>query len=479
MVRIACVQAPHLAVQLERQRQDEAERRQTEARTRQDDLPTRPLILRGQPWDPQAVLDADADARAAGVIPGMRATQAIRLCPRALVLPAEEEAYRAVHEALAEALRSITHRLETVGLGDFRLAVGDLGRQYPSPEALGQALCQATQTLPGLDVRVGLAEQRFTAEQAAAAAAPGRWVVAPPGEERRFLAPLPLEVLPIAPELARRLRLLGLETLGALARVPRRALTAQFEAPVGLLHDLATGNDPRPVLPEAPPLALEVTVDCEPPLQEFPALEARLASHMTRLAETLQRRGYQAQGLRLRVVDAHGQPHIAAAAVEPPSADVERLSRQVNRQLENLHLESGVATISLRLYPLRPAYLGAEQLALLAEVHAPLPFRLREVLRRLRERFGDLIITVAALLAPPGPRSIEVTQDRQGQLRALVWNARLYPVAQIYEEWRERRGWWAQPVARDYVRLETRDGLARVVYLDRNTGQWWLERRPP
>ena len=463
--RIACVHAPHLPVQLERQRHPE--------------LAGRSLLISGRPWEPHVILDADDLARDAGVVPGLRVSQATRLCPSATVLPADEAAYQALHTLLAEALLSVTDRLETVGWGDFRLAVGDLGRTYATPAALGQALCKALAVLPGCDARVGLADQRLTAERAAEVATPGGWIAVAPGEERRFLAAFPISVLPLEPETARRLRLLGLDTLGALARVPRRALVAQFDATLGFCHDLATGNDSRPVQPDALPPVLEAQRECEPPLRERVAVQLVLARQVARLAETLQHRGYQAQGLQLQLVDEDGRTNTGMAAVEPPTADAARLTRQVERVLESLTPAGGVTSLLLRLYPLRPAYLGAQQLALFAETRSQLPARLLEALRRLRQRFGDLIITVAALLAPPGPRPIQVMQGPTGQVRALLWNNRFYPVTCIYEEWRQRRGWWAQPLARDYLRLETQEGLVRVVFHDLPTDRWWLERRPP
>jgi nucleotidyltransferase/DNA polymerase involved in DNA repair len=68
-VRIICLLAPHLPVQVERQA-DHA-------------LDQRPLVVGGRPWDAGAVLDCCAQASAAGVRPGMRLAQAEHLCPTA------------------------------------------------------------------------------------------------------------------------------------------------------------------------------------------------------------------------------------------------------------------------------------------------------------------------------------------------------------------------------------------------------------
>ena len=71
-------------------------------------------------------------------------------------------------------------------------------------------------------------------------------LVVPKGDERRFLSSLPLTALPDPPiELARRLHLFGITTLGGFAELPHAAVVMQFGAECGFFHDLARGIDPR------------------------------------------------------------------------------------------------------------------------------------------------------------------------------------------------------------------------------------------
>jgi hypothetical protein len=355
---------------------------------------------------------------------------------------------------------------------------------------------------------------KFVAWQAARAAQPGSGCAVPPGEERAFLSALPLSALSADPEMERRLHLLGVRTLGALVALPRLAVVRQFGPHAGPLYDLARGVDPRPVHPTAPPLALERTRTFHDPLEERAALLAHADQMAAELAALLSRRGYQAEGLRLRLEDEGGQEHSAGVRVAPPSADGGHLSRLAARLLGRACLESPrdgaasvrgaksprdgatsvreadlravaeglapgrpVVSLSLIVYPMRPFHLGATQLALFTGTADRRGERLREVLRGLRERFGDMIVVVASLLGPPPPRPIHVTTDPEGLPRALVWRDRIHQVETIYETWRERRCWWSQPVERDYFRLETDEGQVRVVFRDVRSGRWLLERR--
>ncbi|MGD1993822.1 MAG: DNA polymerase Y family protein [Anaerolineae bacterium] len=462
-MKIICLLAPHLPVQVER-RGDPG-------------LDDRPLVVGGRPWDPGAVLDCCPTAAAAGVWPGMRLTQAEALCPTARFLPADEAAYQAAHRTLDQVPRQFTNRVETAGLG-FLFADGSgLGRSIGSDARLVRHVAREAERASGLDVRVGLAGDRFTAEQAARAAPAAGWCPVLPGQARAFLSPLPLSTLPAEPEVLRRLHLLGVRTLGALAGLPRPAVVRQFGPQAGYLHDLAAGRDSRPLQPDAPPLVLEGGHAFEPPVASRGPLAAQAERIVDALAADLARRGYQAQGLRLRLEDEMGNTHTASAPVEPPSADPGRLVRKADVLLERVDLVHPVVDVKVILYPLRPAHLGVTQLALFTSPTDARRRRLQEAICRLRERFGEMIIVVASLLAPPPPRPIQVTRDPQGQPRALVWSDHIRPVAQIYEHWRERRRWWARPRRRDYYRAETDDGQMRVVFRDLESDRWWLERR--
>jgi nucleotidyltransferase/DNA polymerase involved in DNA repair len=462
-MKIACILIPHLPLQVER-RNDPA-------------LADRPLVIGGRPWDDEAVLDCCPQATAAGIRPGMRLFRAQALCPSANFIPANEEAYRAAHDALLSAARCTTPTVETAALGQAYAEVSGLERQVGTDGVLARHLALSTVHITGLGAGVGLARTKFAAEQAARAAPPGRGVVVPAGDERSYLASLPLSLLPADPEMQRRLGMLGVHTLGRLAALPRPAVVRQFGAHAGPLHDLASGVDPRPVQPDAPPLAVERVRTFDEPLAEHPPLLAHARGMAAELGRMLTRQGYQAEGLRLHLEQEDGQISQAGSAVKPPSADGEKLGRLAGQILDRLTPGAPVTCLVLVTYPLRPAYLGANQLSFFDRARDGRHERLREVLRGLRARFGELVIMVAALVGPPPPRPVQVTIGPAGLPRALVWHDRIDPVAQVYEVWRERRCWWGRPVERDYYRLEMIDGQVRVVFQEVRSRQWLLERQ--
>jgi DNA polymerase-4 len=454
-----------------------------------------PLIVGGRRWDEGAVLDCCARAAAASVAPGMRLYQAEALCPDARFAPADEAAYDAAHETLSNGVRRFTPTVEMGELGLVYAEISRLKRRFDDEADLACALMKEAIAALGLDVRVGVAGSKFVARQAARAALAGKPCTVPAGEERAFLSPLDIAVLPLDLEMERRLRSLGVRTLGTLAKLPRLAVVRQFGGHAAVLYDLACGVDNRPVHVDAPPLQLSRSHAFSDPLSDRTPLLACVERMTGDLAEELDRRGYQAEGVRLELLEARGEAHSVGKPVKPPSSSADKLLRLAHRLLGSLIVGGPVAELSLIVYPLRLFHLGATQLTLFpgGPSDGPLGRALHETLRRLRDRFGEMVVAIAALATPPRPQPIQVTTDpdelpravvlRQGPAMllgtssGLAWGERIREVRCVYELWRERRHWWGRPIERDYFRLELEDGQMRVVFHDVRADQWLLERR--
>ena len=80
------------------------------------------------------------------------------------------------------------------------------------------------------DARAGAAERRFAALAAANVARPGQILVVSDEQARDFLAPLPLDLLPLAESRQQELRELGVRRLGELAGLPGAAVAERLGA---------------------------------------------------------------------------------------------------------------------------------------------------------------------------------------------------------------------------------------------------------
>jgi nucleotidyltransferase/DNA polymerase involved in DNA repair len=98
-----------------------------------------------------------------------------------------------------------------------------------------------------LDSSVGLSRGKFPALVAARVTRPDSPRLIGPGEEGAFLSSYPVSTLPLKKEMSERLEMFGILTLGAFAKLPGAAVLSQFGKKGLALHQLAQGNDTRPV----------------------------------------------------------------------------------------------------------------------------------------------------------------------------------------------------------------------------------------
>jgi DNA polymerase IV len=130
---------------------------------------------------------------------------------------------------------------------------------------------------------------------------PGGITVVPPGNEARFLAPLPVRVLPgVGPRAEERLRGAGIETIGGLAALSDVELKGVIHGSLGpLLRDRARGIDPRDL-----ELELEqVSVSAEDTFARDVSEREVLHAEVRRLAELVSQR-LRSSGLSGRTVTA-------------------------------------------------------------------------------------------------------------------------------------------------------------------------------
>src|SRR5579875_1097399 len=145
-------------------------------------------------------------------------------------LPPDLSAYQQRWEEILTALDQVTPQIEDDGPGRAYLNVGGLERHYRDETAVGAAIIAAVRAAAGLDARIGVGEGKFVAYAAARCVAPGQVRIVPRGDEAAFVAPLPVDLLPLPKEARDRLRKLGLDRIGDLARFSLSSLEAQFRA---------------------------------------------------------------------------------------------------------------------------------------------------------------------------------------------------------------------------------------------------------
>src|SRR2546422_1479445 len=196
-------------------------------------------------------------ARRAGVKPGMTVSQAIGLCPSLRLCEPDPVHYDEQFARLLAALSEVSPVVEPAELGRAYVGTDGLEKLYGSPQQIVEVI-KVRSAECGMRnfseesfashsaLRVGWGLGKFVSWVAATRAKPGGAVIVRPGEEGPFLSAQPLAVLPLDPDTHRRLRQLGLKTLGRLAALPEEAVVSQFGGAGRRLWRLAAGGAAAP-----------------------------------------------------------------------------------------------------------------------------------------------------------------------------------------------------------------------------------------
>ncbi len=400
-MRLLHLLRPHLLLDLAQRRQPSGS------------WPAGSIVLGGKPWQPGSVLDANPEARALGVRPGLPLGSAHRLAPEATFLEADPEVDRAACEAVFERLAELTPALAGTSdpadpaFGLFETQIDGLGGLWgPEPE-LARRFSAAIEPLLGGPPRAGIGGTRFVAGVAALAAEPGDLVAVPPGEESTFLAPLPTALLTRDPDVRARLRRFGLRRIGQVAELATSALTARFGDEGARIGARARGEESDPFRPRHAPERLILGLPIEPSVVELEAVRFVLRRVAAALAGNLQARGLAAERGRLRLVLdlAFAKPGVEPELVvegrfPEPTADAAAIERLLLARLERVPPPAPVARLELELAGASPA--AGQQLPLFVPqaLHGA---RLGWQLARLALTYGEGRIRWIELADPEAP----------------------------------------------------------------------------
>ena len=239
---VACIHIPNFMWQVESLRRPE--------------LAGRPVIIVGQTGTGtgkggQSVLDWSPDL-GPKMSRGMPLSEALSGARRDVaLLEPDMPLYRRVFGEVLDTLEARCPDVEpdaespeSYGLGRVYIGIWGLDRLYGDDAQVVRALSNAVRQF---DARIGVGENKWLAYIAASASSSGRGLKIT-GEPGRFLARLPVELLPVDFELITRLHGFGLHTMGDIAALPPGAMQAQFGRDGTLVSALANGIDHRPLV---------------------------------------------------------------------------------------------------------------------------------------------------------------------------------------------------------------------------------------
>ncbi|MEL6671752.1 MAG: DNA polymerase IV [Bacteroidota bacterium] len=217
-------------------------------RKKDNRLNGKPLIIGGT-GDRGVVSSCSYEARAFGVHSAMPIRLAKRLCPHAILISGDFEAYSEHSHMVSDIVKEASPLYEKASIDEFYIDLSGMERFFGS-YLWARDLRNKVMDETGLPISFGLSVNKMVAKVATGEAKPNGHlqIVAP--QVSGFLAPMPVQKIPlVGKKTAQSLTYLGVKTVSNLREIPRPVLERVYGKQGTLLYRRARGEDDAPVIP--------------------------------------------------------------------------------------------------------------------------------------------------------------------------------------------------------------------------------------
>jgi protein ImuB len=371
-------------------------------------LSIKPCALAPEPGGEPLVGPVNASAELAGVQPGMRLGEALATCPGLVLVEQDPAGAEQAWEEIVCGLEDAGFSVESATAGVAYFETRGVERLYGGLEPALQRALGAVGS--GWDARIGAAGRRFTALAAASVARPGQVLVVRDDEVGNFLAPLPLNLLPIERQQQHELEALGVRKLGQLAGLPGGAVAERLGPDGRRAWSLARGGTNARVRGRRPPAELVESLEFPEAIGNELTLRRALGALVDTALARPERRDRFVRKVALSARLVGGGSWRRTMTLREPSAEADRIRIVLAPKLTEL--TAPVVELRLELVELTEA--AGRQLELLA-AGAEDRTRLREGLRQVRASTGSGSVCTVVEVAPwsriPETRALFVPRD--------------------------------------------------------------------
>lgn len=211
----------------------------------------KPLVVGADPNEGRGrgvVSTANYAAREYGVHSAMPISQAYKLCPHAIFVPPKMGLYSEFSKRCMAVLDRFSPLVQQISVDEAFLDCSGTEDIFGTPIELATKIRTTMIEETKLTCSVGIASNKSIAKIASELNKPNGFTICPEGQEKQFLAPLPLKRLwGAGKKTIEKLKQLGFHTIGDVAQTDG----AELERTLGMwghkLYRLANGYDSRPV----------------------------------------------------------------------------------------------------------------------------------------------------------------------------------------------------------------------------------------
>ena len=289
------------------------------------DLRGKPFAVGGKPNERGVVASCSYAARAMGVRSAMPMSRAIRLCRNLVIMPGRHHLYSEYSEKVMVKLRDLTPFVEQISIDEAFLDISDIRK---TPARLALDLQTAIKNELHLPSSIGIASNKLVAKIATEVGKksalrlrsrsahivpmqfregepigpPFGLTIVPFGDEAKFLAPLPVDMLwGVGPKTSARLSELGIHTIGDIAGWPENEMTRLFGENGRDLWRHAQGIDNRPIVTEYETKSISQETTFTVDVRDDKTLEKTIREQSKEVARQLRRNDLAGKTVKLKI----------------------------------------------------------------------------------------------------------------------------------------------------------------------------------
>lgn len=194
------------------------------------------------------VLTANYIAKPYGVKTGMAIWQARQRCPNLVILPPDMDEYIRFSRMAREIYEDYTDQIEPFGLDESWLDVTGSVGLFGDPMTIAREISSRIKFELGITASIGVSDNKITAKLGSDYKKPDAITRIEADNYKELAYPLPVEdLLYVGPATSRKLRAIGISTIGRLAECPVDVLVRRLGKMGAVLHTFANGQDTSPV----------------------------------------------------------------------------------------------------------------------------------------------------------------------------------------------------------------------------------------
>lgn len=211
--------------------------------------------LRGKPIavgghsDRGVIASCSYEARKFGVHSAMPTRLAKRLCPELIIIRGDMDSYSRFSNLVTEIIQSEVPLFEKSSIDEFYIDLTGMDKFFGTSRFV-QHLRKKIIKESGLSISHALATNKLISKVATNECKPDGQIEVQPGNEKSFLAPLPIEKMPmIGAQTATLLRRMGVETISILSQIPVEMMINLLGKNGIELWRRSQGIDETPIVP--------------------------------------------------------------------------------------------------------------------------------------------------------------------------------------------------------------------------------------